>query len=157
GVTGLSASFNYAYGTNIKREKAWTKKYQLYRERSGEYEPTYVGNEPSRLDETYETGYTADGIRGNYNQTQVSLDYENDFADGDHNVKGKLLFETLENRGDNFSAYREHLMDLDYLFAGVDENKTNDGSAFETATAGLVGRFNYNYKRKYFLEAGFRY
>lgn len=160
GLEELSFSFNYAYGTNVKRNKSWTKKYQLYDyfddEDEGPGEPSYVGNDPSKLDESYETGYTEDGVPGNYNQMQVSVDYEHTFGE-DHNVKGKLLFETLENKGDNFSAYREYLLNLDYLFAGIDENKDNDGSAFETATAGLVGRFNYNYKKKYYLEAGFRY
>src|SRR5699024_418822 len=97
-----------------------------------------------------------DNVPGNYNQMQVSLNYEKIFNDK-HDVKGMLLFETLENRGDNFSAYREYLLNLDYLFAGIDENKDNGGSAYESASAGLVGRFNYGFDKKYLLEVGFRY
>lgn len=158
GVDGLNAKFNYAYGTNIKRQKSWTQKYNLYAldNASGNYLPSYVGNDPSKLNESYETGYVEDNVPGNYNQMQVSLNYEKIFNDK-HDVKGMLLFETLENRGDNFSAYREYLLNLDYLFAGIDENKDNDGSAYESASAGLVGRFNYGFDKKYLLEVGFRY
>ncbi|SHF76109.1 TonB-linked outer membrane protein, SusC/RagA family [Salegentibacter echinorum] len=158
GIEGLSAKLRYAYGTNVKRVKGWTQKYNLYAydEASDEYVVDYVGNDPSSLSESYSSGYYENDLPGNYNQMQVSLNYENTFAEK-HNVKGLVLFETLENEGDDFSAYREFLLDLDYLFAGLDENKDNGGGAYELASAGLVGRFNYDFDEKYLLEAGFRY
>ncbi len=156
-IEGLSAKFNYAYGTNVQHKKDWTQKYELYNynKETGEYTSAYVGNDPSNLTETYSEGYYQDNLPGNYNQTQVSLNYDNTF--GDHHVKGMVLFETLENKGNDFYAYREFLLNLDYLFAGLDANKDNGGGAYEFASAGLVSRFNYEYKEKYMLEAGFRY
>ncbi|TXE09149.1 TonB-dependent receptor [Gelidibacter salicanalis] len=157
-VEGLSAKVRYAYGTNIRRTKDWSQKYNLYgyNEAKDSYDVVYIGNQPSSLQESYSSGYYENGLPGNYNQFQGSLNYENTFNEK-HKFKGLILFETLENEGDDFYASREFLLNLDYLFAGLDENKNNGGSAYELASAGIVGRVNYEYDGKYLFEAGFRY
>lgn len=76
----------------------------------------------------------------------------------DHNISALFVYETLSDNYDRISASRENYeFDLDYLFAGPDLNKDNDGFALEGGRKAYIGRINYDYKGKYLVEVNSRY
>ncbi len=87
----------------------------------------------------------------------ISITYENSF--GDHDIKGLLLTETIDEETINFGASRRDLLstDLPFLNLGSEEGIQNSGNALEFGRSSVVGRVNYGYKNKYFLESSFRY
>lgn len=87
----------------------------------------------------------------------LSISYENVF--GDHDIKGLLLTETIDEETINFSASRRDLLttDLPFLNLGSELGIQNSGNALEFGRSSVVGRVNYGYKNKYFLESSFRY
>lgn len=87
----------------------------------------------------------------------ISVSYENVF--GDHEVKGLLLTETIDEETINFSASRRDLLttDLPFLNLGSELGIQNSGNALEFGRSSVVGRVNYGFKNKYFLESSFRY
>src|SRR5690606_4100183 len=62
-------------------------------------------------------------------------------------------------RNDYFSAYRRYFLsdNIDYLFAGGDAEKDNNGGAWERARLNYFGRVGYNYSSKYIAEFLWRY
>lgn len=96
--------------------------------------------------------------------TQSSISYNNVF--GKHSVGAMALAETREKRSRNMGAtgYGLDFIQLDELsqitnLTNAGTNKTPEimGSSSHSRVAGFVGRLNYNYAEKYFLEASFRY
>jgi TonB-linked SusC/RagA family outer membrane protein len=87
----------------------------------------------------------------------ISISYENEF--GDHDIKGLLLTETIDEETINFGASRRDLLttDLPFLNLGSELGIQNSGNALEFGRSSIVGRVNYGYKNKYFLESSFRY
>lgn len=85
------------------------------------------------------------------------LTYDKVIGDHTFNILAGVNRETIQN--DNFSAYRRYFLSdkIDYLFAGGDAEKNNDGSAWERARLNYFGRVNYNYKSKYIAELLWRY
>ena len=149
-VSGLQ--FNI--GTNVMALNTHTRQfetpYDLY---------IYV---PDTEEYIWQAGGTTIDLRESYDRaSQVypysSFTYEQDF--GNHSVKGLLLGEYIEEDSIYFNAYRRDLLskEIPYLFAGGDQNMDNDGGASESGRASVVGRLNYNFKEKYFLETTFRY
>lgn len=87
----------------------------------------------------------------------ISINYENVF--GDHDIKALLLTETIDEETINFSASRRDLLttDLPFLNLGSELGIQNSGNALDFGRSSVVGRVNYGYKNKYFLESSFRY
>ena len=90
--------------------------------------------------------------------TQTSANYETSI-NGQHNIKGLLLFETRKWDRSELSGGRNTLMDIvEQIYAGlVDDARSINGSADRNANVGLVGRIDYDYMSKYLLQASFRY
>ena len=83
----------------------------------------------------------------NFNQ-QYFLTWAGSF--GDHTLDALLVYERLASQGTTNSAQRiRYEYDLDYLFAGPDLDKDNNGSGWEDGRIGQVFTLNYNYKEKY--------
>ncbi|MEI7423996.1 MAG: TonB-dependent receptor [Prolixibacteraceae bacterium] len=75
-----------------------------------------------------------------------------------HNVSAMVVYEVSKNNNDWFEASRTHYdMNIDYLFAGPNLDKTNNGSASLGGRKGIISRLNYDYKGKYLLELNSRY
>lgn len=96
--------------------------------------------------------------------TQTSASYNNKF--GDHGINVLLLAETRENKSNYLSAtgYGLDFIQLDELNKitnqtgnGADKYPTIGGYSGHTRVAGFVGRVNYNFADKYFVEAALRY
>ena len=103
---------------------------------------------------------------GNTSQitSQTSVTYDHLF--GRHSVGLLALAETRERRTHSMGAtgYGLDFVQLDELsnitnLTGSSENKTPDisGSSGHSRVAGFVGRLNYNYAERYYLETSVRY
>ena len=96
--------------------------------------------------------------------TQSSISYNNTF--GKHSIGVLALAETREKRSRNMGAtgYGLDFLQLDELSqvtnlttSGTNKAPEISGSSGHSRVAGFVGRINYSYAEKYFLEASFRY
>lgn len=75
-----------------------------------------------------------------------------------HSLSALAVYENLSNDYDYFTASRQdYAFNLDYLFAGPDLNKDNNGGASEGGRKAYIGRINYDFKNKYLLELNARY
>lgn len=153
-VEGLTLK-SYAsmiYNTNYTKE--WGKSYELYslNRNTGNYTPFTASPEGSFS----ETVLTQSLGFDNHYVLQESVNYENYF--GDHSVSALLLGELQRRDGQNFLGRRQDFQSnlIDQLFAGSNENKDANGGEFRESRLGLVGRFAYDFKTKYFIESSFR-
>lgn len=163
-LKGLSFKFQGAYDLTYYFSKVLTNPYKtlimsLPNAESTDLKYT-LGNDATgntvSLSEAASRGYTF--------TTQSSITYDNKF--GKHTVGALLLAETRENKSNALSAtgYGLDFIELDEL--NNITNKTGNGDAKfpsiggysgHTRVAGFVGRANYNYDDKYYLEASMRY
>jgi len=157
GVEGLKVTGTAAIDKYVRGTKRWEIPWYLY---------------------TWQGDYEADGVtpllvagkrgpaepnlnQGNEDQMNVLLgavaSYDKVFGDHTINILAGVNRETIRN--DNFSAYRRYFISnsIDYLFAGGDSEKDNNGGAWERARLNYFGRANYNYKGKYIAELLWRY
>ncbi len=90
------------------------------------------------------------------NVYQAQAQYKKAFGqENDHNVEGLFLVERQEERDQNQwmrSVPENNILPLIY-FANLVDFTDYDG---EIARIGYIGKFNYNYKQKYFLEVSGR-
>ncbi|MBE8712330.1 SusC/RagA family TonB-linked outer membrane protein [Sphingobacterium hungaricum] len=156
-VKGLKLSMNAAVDRYNLKTKRWEIPWILYTWQ-GDYEadgvtPLLVGSErgPAEPNLTQSDEDQLNIFLGSV------LSYENTFDSHYVNFLAGVNRETIRN--DSFSAYRRYFLSdgIDYLFAGGDEEKDNDGSAWERARLNYFGRVNYNYKSKYLIEFLWRY
>ena len=147
----LKGLFSYDYyGSN---NNIFQKEYKQYRyDNASDTYSTFTRQSPNRI--TREA-YFQKQILG-----QVSLNYSATL--NKHKVDGLLLWEGQKRAGDNFSAQRDLILQLPYLFAGTANgqiatmNSTAEG-LYENSNEALVGRFNYGFSNKYLAEFLFRY
>lgn len=87
--------------------------------------------------------------------TQVGLDFKRSY--GNHNLAAKVIYENIYTDGYNFFALRNDPLTIDqpFLFAAIGEQQVGDNYSQNGRTA-FIGRFNYDYKEKYLIEALYR-
>lgn len=149
GISGLSAKGLYDYSMSLPDYNNYKRAYTLYR-----YNPdddTYSSierNTPSDITK---------GVNFNFDtDMQLGLYYRHSF--GKHNLNSFLIYEETYNSWDGFSAYRELMVESEYLFAGADKNqRAIGGGVGDRASKSLIGSFTYNYDKKYLLDFKFRY
>lgn len=151
-IKGLSLKALFSYDYNSSNNKTYSRKYELYRydEVNDKY-TSVVRDSPSSVKRDFN-----EGSKMLY---QISANFNRTFAKS-HNIAAMILFEGTRNKGDNFYAKRELLIDVDHLFAGSVENQEggmNKDGIYEDAQIGIVGRLNYDYKSKYLAEFLCRY
>ncbi len=161
GVEGLNLKFTGAVDQYLRKQKRWNTPFYLY---------TWDGT-------SYESDGTTPllvaGIRGGGNGFQPELDedyedqldinllsiasYDRSFGDHTIGVMAGIQRETIEHS--NFGAHRRYYLSsaIDQIFAGSDDEKNNEGSAWERARLSYFGRVNYNFSEKYLLEFLWRY
>ena len=149
-VEGLTvkAKFNYlTYNTSTKK---LVKPYDVweYVNASDEYIWHGTQNSRSSIQEYYR--------KRRQLYPSFSLDYKK--VINDHKISGLFLVESIDVSNEFFSAKRFDLIstDIPYLFAGGQDGITNDGGASESGRMSYVGRAEYSYKNKYFVEATLR-
>jgi TonB-linked SusC/RagA family outer membrane protein len=71
---------------------------------------------------------------------------------GEHKFNALAVYENLSSEGDNIMANRiRYDLDIDYLFAGPDLDKSNSGSGWQDGRIGQIFSFDYSFKDKYLL------
>jgi len=87
----------------------------------------------------------------------LSVNYDHNF--GKHEVRGVLVYEEYNSKGNTFFAYRQQFLSniKDELFASGNENQNLGGNGIITdARRSVIGRVNYNFADRYLLEGVFR-
>ncbi|MUH38253.1 SusC/RagA family TonB-linked outer membrane protein, partial [Zobellia amurskyensis] len=86
----------------------------------------------------------------------LTLEYKKKI--GNHSLDALALVETIDYSNEAIEARRYDLVttDIPYLSAGNQNTQENGSSASESGRKSYVGRLNYNYKNKYFLEGTMR-
>lgn len=134
---GFEAKANYRVYQKYARQKRFEKKTLTYSYNwdTGVYTPAFYLNDPSRL-------YESIAINNAFDQ-QYFLTWDKKV--GEHNVNALGVFEILSDNNNWFDASRiRYEFDLDYLFAGPDLDKNNDGRAGQGGRVGLITRVNYD-------------
>lgn len=149
-VPGLSARVTAAQDLFFREQKQWLKKYYTYSWDEATQTSKQVGSRGTNSLQLTDWKETSVRLQG-------SLNYARAFADR-HNVSALLLYEEFESAGTNFWAKRvDYVVPIDQIFAGPDQNKNNNGTAYDNGRQSLVGRVNYDFLGKYLFEYSFRY
>ena len=153
GIEGLYAKGLFSYDYYGSNNNIYQKQYDQYRydAASGNYS-TFIRQSPNRI---RREAYFRKQTLG-----QFSLNYSKKF--NKHNVDALLLWEAQKRSGDNFSAQRDLVLQLPYLFAGTAGGQlatmnSNADGLYENSNEALVGRVNYGFSNKYLAEFLFRY
>lgn len=104
-------------------------------------------------------GKTQAGSAYSRNQQIVASLYANyDYSFKDHNFNIMLGASHEEYDGKYFDAYRKDMSTdaLDNMTFGSADEQYNSESNSQWALTSIFGRFNYNYKNRYFVEATYR-
>ncbi|SMG13215.1 SusC/RagA family TonB-linked outer membrane protein [Sphingobacterium psychroaquaticum] len=156
-VEGLKLSLTASVDKYMKKTKLWQTPWYLYTWQ-GAYEDDGV------------TPKLVRGIRGpaeprltQGDEDQLNillggvLSYDKKIGDHSLSLLAGVNRETIRN--DYLSAFRRYFLsdNIDYLFAGGDAEKDNNGGAWERARLNYFGRVGYNYKSKYMAEFLWRY
>ncbi len=157
GVEGLKFSGTASIDKYVRKTKRWEIPWYLYTWQ-GDYEddgttPLLVRGMRGPADPRLS--------QGDEDQMNVLLGgiftYDRTFGDHTLNLLAGVNRETIRN--DNFSAYRRYFIStaIDYMFAGGDREKDNNGGAWERARLNYFGRVGYNFRNKYIAEFLWRY
>ncbi|MGQ8335856.1 TonB-dependent receptor [Sunxiuqinia sp. A32] len=153
GVKGLYVKGLFSYDYYVSSDNLFKKEYTQYRydEASDTYE-TFTRQSPNTIK------------RESYFRTQMlsqtSINYNGTFDK--HDVGAIAIWETQKRTSDNFSAQRNLVLPLPYLFAGEAEGQlatmnSGENALYEDSNLALAGRLNYAYDDKYLAEFLFRY
>jgi len=156
-VEGLKLTLNAAVDKYVKNQKTWGTPWTLY-----SWPGAYEADGKTPLLQAGRRG-PADPNLNQSNEDQLNillggiLSFDRKFGDHQVNAIAGVNRETTDN--DKFSAYRRYFLSnsIDYLFAGGEQEKNNDGTAWKRARLNYFGRFGYNYKSKYIAEFLWRY
>jgi TonB-linked SusC/RagA family outer membrane protein len=150
---GLYVSGYAAYDVQFRNEKKLNDQWDVYRYNAstGEYE---------NIRSTTGNGYINLTQRNDDNRIttiHAKLGYEKRFEM--HSINAFIAYEQSKATLDWFSAYRRDFLSnsVDYLFAGSDNLKDNNGSASISARQNYFGRLSYGFKDKYLVELTLRY
>lgn len=163
-LKGLSIKFQGAYDMVHMMSKMLSKPYEVMLMNMPDATTTNLTYKKS-YGVLKNTASLAEAASKRYDiTTQTSVNYNNQF--GKHTVGIMLLAETRERKTNSINAtgYGLDYLQLDELgkitnLTGDGENKapTIDGASGQSRVAGFVGRINYNYADKYYLETSLRY
>ncbi|WP_400261941.1 SusC/RagA family TonB-linked outer membrane protein [Sphingobacterium sp. SG20118] len=147
-VDGLSVSGYAAFDSQLRHEKKLNDMWDAYR-----YNPATQAYDNIR--ETTGEANINLNERNDDNRTETwnfKIGYNKDF--GAHHINAFAAYEQSKSRGDWFSAYRRDFLSsaVDYIFAGSDNLKNNDGKATISARQNYFGRVGYGFKEKYLVD-----
>lgn len=148
-VKGLTLKGTAAYDLNSYQGKDVGRPYTLYTYVNGDYVPS-----PQRVG----TGGISNGY-GNSNRFVVigQANYATTIANH-HNVAVLGAFEQRQDWSRNADLRRIYdFYTIDQINAASGNGMTNGGGEGQSASQAVLGRFNYDYDKKYLLELAFRY
>jgi len=152
GVPGLTAKalYNIDYGVYDLNQIRSTYNLYTYSAVDSTYTSNTV-NSPSGITRQYYTHFNTN--------SQLTLNYAHTFFQV-HNVTAMATYEQSQNTADNFNAYRDTNIPIDYLFGGLANSNMSGGQdAGALANFGhrsYIGRINYDFKGKYLAEFSIR-
>jgi len=149
GVKGLSAKGSYDYATSLPDNTSYKSTYNLfvYNASTATY-TTAPKNAPSSIQRSANFNVDTD--------MQLGLYYKNKF--GKHDFNSFLIFEEAYSTWDSFAAYRELLINSQYLFAGEALNQSaTGGTPGDRLSQSVIGSMSYDYSGKYMFDFKFRY
>lgn len=150
-VRGLGAYTSIAVDKNFTRTKDYSVPVPLY-----QWDPTSPTG--TRLVSGAGKPSVEDRVNdGNTYTADFAVTYNRKF--GVHGLDLLGLFTVTESIGDLNSDKRINLIapGLDIINIGATAGEVTSGTRFESARLGYVGRVNYNYDGRYFLEGSFRF
>jgi TonB-linked SusC/RagA family outer membrane protein len=148
-VKGLSLRGVAAYDMNSYQGKDVSKPYKLY---------TYVGNQYVESPQRVGTASISNNF-GNFNRltVQAQANYAKTIAQR-HNVAATAVFEQRQEWSrDSWLRRYYDFYTIDQIDRASENNMANSGSEGQNAFQSLLGRFNYDFDKKYLLEFAFRY
>jgi TonB-linked SusC/RagA family outer membrane protein len=157
-VNGLSASLSYHKGYLDAREKRFNLPYEMSVFNTWGTHNHLVGSQvlstKTRSDGEYLLNNSG---RDNVYQLNTQLTYARSL--GNHHLDALLVYEQAESDTGWFEGRRDKFIspDIDQFIAGSPEGARADGRQSQNARVSYVGSFAYDYARKYFLQASFRY
>jgi len=152
GVPGLNvkALYNLDYGVNDFNQIKRSYSLYTYSAADNTYIPSVV-NSPSGITRAYYTHLNT--------LSQFTLNYAHTFAQV-HSVSATVAYEQSHETGDNFNAYRDIEIPINYLFGGLQNSNMSGGmdagALTDRAHRSIIGRANYDFKGKYLAEFSFR-
>lgn len=147
-VEGLSLRATGAYDMTSYGNKDVSKPYKLY---------TYVGDQYIAQPQRVGTASISNNF-GNYNQLtlQGQANYIRTFGKV-HNVTGLLVVEQMQNWSrDGFLKRYYDFFTNDQIGSAGTLNQETGGGEGQSANLSYIGRFSYDYKRKYMVDFAFR-
>ena len=117
----------------------------------------HTGEKSSELDKGG-LGLSVGDSRRFYTNLYSYLKYDLSLAENAHNFSLMVGYNQESEKYETLNAYRKDFaFDLPVLNAGGTADWSNSGGEEEWAIQSLFGRFNYNFKERYLLEANMRY
>ena len=149
-IKGLTLTGLFAPKFNFTKGKLFNKQVPYYSSWD-DYEATEL------LDGTETTDLTEKRIDSYSIVSQAYANYEKSLYH--HNFNAMVGYESYYFFHENLLASRGEFAFpyYPYLNAGPGHLKDNAGDAYENALSSVMGRFLYNFKSKYLLQANFRY
>ncbi|MDR1201105.1 MAG: TonB-dependent receptor [Tannerellaceae bacterium] len=152
-VDGLYVSGYGAFDSRFKETKKLNNMWDAYR-----YNPDTKEYDNIRT----QTGDYNINLREQYDNETITtfhakLGFEKRF--NNHSVNAFIAYEQSKAKGNWFNAFRRDFLSssVDYLFAGSDNLKDNDGSATISARQNYFGRLSYGYMDRYLIEFTLRH
>jgi TonB-linked SusC/RagA family outer membrane protein len=143
-LKGLHFKFNGNYNYYASRNKSWNVTAPSY---GNDSKVAIPGNPPS-LGET-----RGEGSEMNL---QGFITYNRKF--GDHSIDVTGVYEQNKLKSSSISAARQRYQIIfDQFLAGPTVDQLANGGEAESARAGYIGRINYNFKNRYFIDFSGRY
>lgn len=162
GVDGLKFKYALSYNSIFDYDKTFYKPYTYYK-----FKTSGGGNHiiTNQVDQAQLVGQQAfDFVKQGLNQIntyQMNTFVTYDKKIGNHEIGALFVYEQSEESLNNFSGEGQDLLtnSIDQIFisSSAAGNRTSDGTASETGRKSYLGRFNYGFLNKYFLEGSFRY
>lgn len=149
GVEGLSAKGVFDYSPTLDNNTFYKKAYTLYRYNAdNDTYSSIARNTPSDVTRNFGLSYSTN--------MQVGLHYSHTFFEK-HNVSAFVIGEQRYNAWDSYSAYRQLLVNSEYLFAGEALNQqATQGTPGDIAKRSILGSLNYDFMGKYLVDFKFR-
>ncbi len=148
-VKGLSIKGLYDYAMRLPDWNNYHRGYNLYQYNTAGNTYTPIPRaSPSNVEKGTQTYYDRTMQGGIY--------YNNSFKR--HSVNAFAIYEQTYNQFDGFTAFREILVESQYLFAGEDNRqRAVQQTPWDRASKSLIGSVTYDFDRKYLLDFKFRY
>ena len=161
GVEGLSIRGLLSYNKQFQEVKVWKTPWNLYTFDK----QAYINNDmqdPESFLTAFSAGPTDPSLSQNYYQEQKILEnivanYKRSFGDHDITLMGGA--ESQRFNDNTFNAFRRNYIStsISELFAGSQENWTNNGSSAKGSRVSYFGRIDYAYQHKYLFQIVGRY